>query len=437
MKTLYFDCFSGASGDMLLGALLDLGLPIEELRRALGSLAPVECEVAVERVTRGGIGASKFRVIEHAAEGHRHESSQEPTHRHGTHGHDAGGHEHAHGEDGHSHEHAGDRDRQRRGHGHRTVGEIVAIIERSALAPVSKNRAISLFERLARVEAGIHRMPVEQVHLHEVGALDSIVDIVGGVFALDWFGADKVVSSPLNVGRGTVRTAHGVLPVPAPATAELLRGVPIYASGPEMELVTPTGALLVTAYAEDYGALPAMRVERIGYGAGDRDPRERANVLRVFIGETTAQPTTERVVVLECEIDDMNPQIFGVVMEQVLAAGALDVFYAPVQMKKNRPATLVTVVARPADREALAAILFRETTTIGLRYQEVTRERLERATVVVETRLGPVRFKVASRDGRVVNAAPEFDDCARLARERELAVKDVQAIAMKAYLESR
>jgi uncharacterized protein (TIGR00299 family) protein len=434
MKTLYVDCFSGASGDMILGALLDLGLPLDELRRALGSLAIAECDVAVERVTRRGIGASKFHVVERAP-GPRHQTGSE----HHSHGHDdhAAHAHHAHeGDHEHAHSHhfaTQGSSAPSHGHGHRTLAEILELIERSALSLSSKRRAVNLFDRLARVEAAIHQMPVEQVHLHEVGALDSIVDIVGGVFALDWFAADRVVSSPLNVGRGTVRTAHGVLPVPAPATAELLRGAPIYASGPEMELVTPTGALLVTSYANEYGPLPAMRVERIGYGAGDRDPQERANVLRVFLGD--AEPTTERVVVMECEIDDMNPQIFGVLMEQLLGAGALDVFYAPVQMKKNRPATLVTVVAKPGDREALSAILFRETTTIGLRYQEVSRERLERSTLVVETPLGPVRFKVARRGGQVVNAAAEFEDCARLANERQLAIKDVQAIAMKAYME--
>jgi pyridinium-3,5-bisthiocarboxylic acid mononucleotide nickel chelatase len=405
MRTLYFDCFAGASGDMILGALVDLGLPLDELRRALGSLALDECDIAVDRVTRGGIGAAKFKVIE------RGEQAHDGEHR---------------GAAGHAHGHR---------HGHRTLVEILSLIERSALPAASRARAIGLFRRLAEVEAGIHQMPVEQVHLHEVGALDSIVDIVGGVFALDWFAAERVVSSPLNVGRGTVRTAHGVLPVPAPATAQLLQGTPVYASGPEMELVTPTGALLVTGYATEYGPLPAMRLERVGYGAGDRDPRERANVLRVFLGEADAGGTTERVVVAQCEIDDMNPQIFGAVMEQLLAEGALDVFYAPVQMKKNRPATLVTVIARPSDLERVKAVLFRETTTIGLRYQEMSRERLERETVTVATPLGAVRLKVAHRHGRVMNVAPEFDDCARVAREAQVPVKDVQALAMKAYLE--
>ncbi len=395
MKLLYLDCFSGISGDMTLGALLDLGLPIEELRRALGSVTPESGQIAVERVIRGGISASKFRLLDVSPNGD------------------------------HVHE-----------HGHRTLAEITRLIEQSALPPEGRKKAATLFRRLAEVEAEIHQTSIERVHLHEVGALDSIVDIVGAVFAFEWLGADRVVASPLNVGRGTVKTAHGMLPVPAPATAKLLEGVPIYASGPEMELVTPTGALLATAYAQEFGPLPPVRLERIGYGAGDRDPGGQPNVLRAMLGSADRPADLERVLVVECEIDDMNPQIFGVVMEQLLAAGALDVYYAPVQMKKNRPATLVTVIGRPADRDALAGILFRETTTIGLRYQELDRERLERESVSVDTAFGSVRMKVARRHGTVVNASPEFDDCVRLARERQVPVKDVQALAMKAYLET-
>jgi uncharacterized protein (TIGR00299 family) protein len=403
MKLLYLDCFSGISGDMTLGALLDLGLPFDELRQALGSLMIEGWEIGVERVVRGGIAASKFNVFEPRGSSPAAHAGQ------------AGSH----------------------GHGHRTLAEITRLIEQSALSADGRRKAATLFRRLAEVEAGIHQMPVEQVHLHEVGAVDSIVDIVGAVFAFEWLAPDRVVVSPLNVGRGTVRMAHGVLPVPAPATAQLLQGVPIYASGPEMEMVTPTGALIVTAYAQQFGSLPAMRVERIGYGAGDHDPDGQPNVLRAMLGTAEAPVTVERVLVIECEIDDMNPQIFGVVMDRLLAAGALDVYYAPVQMKKNRPATLVTVIARPADRDALAGILFRETTTIGLRYQELDRERLDRESMSVETALGAVRIKIARRGGVVMNAAPEFDDCVRLARERQMPVKDVQAMAMKAYLDHK
>jgi uncharacterized protein (TIGR00299 family) protein len=291
-----------------------------------------------------------------------------------------------------------------------------------------------MFERLAEAEAAIHSIPVDKVHLHEVGALDSIIDIVGSVYGLDQLGADAVASSPLNVGGGTVKCAHGVFPVPAPATARLLQGVPIYSGDVQMELVTPTGALIVTEYAKAYGPLPAMTIDRIGYGAGDRDPKRHPNVLRLLLGETAAT-SSHRVVEIVCEIDDMNPQLFGPLMDRLLAAGAVDVFYAAVQMKKNRPGTLVTVLAPPDKREALTGILFAETTTIGVRYQEMTRDCLEREIVIVETPLGAIRFKVARRAGQVLNASPEFDDCARIATARSLPVKEVQAVAMTAWMQ--
>jgi uncharacterized protein (TIGR00299 family) protein len=276
---------------------------------------------------------------------------------------------------------------------------------------------------------------VEEVHLHEVGALDSIIDIVGTVFAMEWVAADRVVCSPLNVGGGMVQSAHGRFPVPAPATLKLLGGAPVYGGSIQKELVTPTGALIATTYADSFGALPPMSVERVGYGAGDRDEPATPNVLRVLIGreDRPAQGQDDRVTVIESEIDDMNPQIFGVAMERLYAAGALEVFYTPVQMKKNRPGTLLTVVAPPERRAALAEVIFRETTTIGLRHYEVERECLAREIVSVETPVGAVRFKVARRDGRVVNATPEFEDCATLAAGRGLSVKEVQAIAIRAY----
>jgi uncharacterized protein (TIGR00299 family) protein len=278
-------------------------------------------------------------------------------------------------------------------------------------------------------------VPLERIHLHEVGALDSIIDIVGAVFGMEWLGADEVVVSPLNVGSGTVTCAHGEFPVPAPATARLLTGVPVYAGSVASELVTPTGALLMTGYASRFGPLPAMRIASIGYGAGTKDFPGHPNVLRLVVGETESAQEGERVVVIECEIDDMNPQLFGPLMDGLYAAGALDVFYAPVQMKKNRPGTLVTVVAPPSRREPLSSVLFTETTTIGVRYQEVMRECLEREVRAIDTPAGRIRFKVATRGGRVLNASPEFEDCARLAAERGLPVKDVQAMAVKAWVD--
>ena len=375
---------------MILGALIDAGLPLAELRRALGSLGVEGWEISADKVVKCGITATKFRVHEHTP---------------------ASGHRHYH------------------------VSGIKKRIDQSALSDRGKARAKALFDRLAEAEASIHNMPVEKVHLHEVGALDSIVDIVGSVFALEWFGAEQVVVSPMNVGSGMVKTAHGIYPVPAPATLRLLRDAPVYGGDISIELLTPTGALVLTDYADAYGALPAMTVSAVGYGAGDRELDGRPNVLRVVVGEQAAFADATRVVVIECEIDDMNPQIFGALMDRLYEAGALDVFYSAVQMKKNRPGTLMTVVARPADREALVDVIFRETTTIGLRHVEMLRECLRREIVHVQTPLGEVRFKVARRDGRVVNAQPEFDDLLKLANEHARPVKEVQALAAKAWLE--
>jgi pyridinium-3,5-bisthiocarboxylic acid mononucleotide nickel chelatase len=305
------------------------------------------------------------------------------------------------------------------------------------LSSNGRDRAKAMFQRLAEVEAGIHQMPVEKVHLHEVGALDSIIDIVGIVFALEWADADRIVCSPLNVGGGMVESAHGLFPVPAPATVKLLGDAPVYAGNVQKELVTPTGALIVASYAKSFGPVPAMSIDRVGYGAGERDDPKTPNVLRVLIGRAAAQAQTERVTVVECEIDDMNPQIFGVVMDQLYAAGALEVFYIPVQMKKNRPGTLLTVIAAPERVAQISDIIFRETTTIGLRHSEVARECLDREIVTVDTPLGAVRFKIARRDGRVLNAVPEFEDCAKLAAAKDLSVKEVQALAVSAYRASR
>ncbi len=409
---LYFDCFSGASGDMIIGAMIDLGLPMDALKGALGSLAIEFGEVTSERVLRAGVSATKFRLVEKASAA------------------ESASHKHYH------------------------LKHIVAAIRRSALSTEGQDRAVHLFERLAGAEAAIHNTPIERVHLHEVGALDSIIDIVGAVYGFEWFGVDDVMASPLNVGGGTVKCAHGLFPVPAPATARLLEGVPVYSDG-QSELVTPTGALLVTHYAKEFGPMPVMRIEHIAYGAGDRDPKDRPNVLRLLRGAReeaergAGVPASDRagvwggapreedhqIVKLESEIDDMNPQLFGPLMDALHAAGALDVFYTPVQMKKGRPGTLVTIIAPPDRRAALTEILFRESTTIGVRYQEMSRTILDRVVESVETPYGPVRFKIARRGGEELNAAPEFDDCARLAAERGVSIKAVQAAAIKARLD--
>ena len=407
MKVLYFDCFSGASGDMIVGALIDAGVPLEDIRAALGSLSIDREAVWTERVDRAGIGATKFQVRgEDAGEGHHHH--------------------HSHGGAVATEVHT-----------HRTLPEIYSLIDGSRLSGAGKDRAKALFARLGEVEGTIHGTPAEKVHLHEVGSMDSIVDIVSTVHALELLAAKRIVASPMNVGSGTIRSSHGLYPVPAPATVRLLEGVPVYSGTQRAEMVTPTGALLITSYATEFGAIPAMKISKIGYGAGARSFDDTPNVLRVLIGEADSAAPSHTVVTIEAEIDDMNPQIFGVVMDKLLAAGALDVFYTPIQMKKNRPGTLLSVIASPALRDTLTSTIFRETTTIGVRYREMTRECLDREMQTVTTPFGQVRFKVASRDGEVLNASPEFDDCVRLAEASGRSVKDIQAAATKAWLDAR
>jgi uncharacterized protein (TIGR00299 family) protein len=451
VRVLYFDCFAGASGDMVLGALIDAGVPLAEVRRALGSLAIDAETVWTERVVRTGISATKFCVRGEEAAGEAGSLVHEGDHEH--HHHHEHGHQH---DDVHDHPHDHEAGLKTRGHvheatrslvdqphgahhhEHRTLAEIAGLIDRSALSAAGKARAKGLFQRLGEVEAGIHGISVDRVHLHEVGALDSIIDIVGAVHALEYLQVGRVVASPLNVGSGTIRSAHGSYPVPAPATLQLLAGVPVYAGPQQTEMLTPTGALLVTDYATAFGPLPRMRVERVGYGAGARDFADTPNVLRVVIGEAlegAGDRTPTRVSVIEAEIDDMSPQIFGVLMDQLLAEGALDVFYTSVQMKKNRPGTLLTAIAPPGARERLSALIFRETTTIGVRYRESEREVLERETVMVQTPAGAIPVKVARRAGQILNAAPEFDDCVRAAAASGRPVKEVQALAVRAFFD--
>ena len=388
-RLVYFDCASGASGDMLLGAVVDLGLPLERLCGELAKLSVPGYRVESSPVKRGGIASTKVDVIA--------EAGDQP---------------------------------------HRHLRHVLAILEGSTLEPRIKQRAAALFGRLAEAEAAVHGTTPEKVHFHEVGAIDSIVDIVGGVIALDWLGPARFVASPLNVGTGTVTMAHGTLPVPPPATARLVTGVPVYGAG-EGELLTPTGALMITSYASEYGALPPMRIERIGHGAGGRDPKGRPNVLRLLVGEavagTAVTASSDRVLVLETEVDDGSPQLLGPLFERLLAAGALDAFFTPVQMKKGRPGVLVSVIAPPALREAVEEILFRETTTLGVRRSEWERSALDRETASVETAYGPIRVKIGRRHGVVYNASPEFDDCHKAAAENTVAIKEVLAAALAAW----
>jgi len=400
--TLYLDCFSGASGDMLIGALIDCGLDFDLLRDELKRLGVEGYELSLTRVDRSGISASKFDVLLHS------------------HDHD---HEHHH----HHHHHE---------HEHRSLSEIKRIIASSKLTDRIKERAQTIFQRIGEAESKIHNIPIESVHFHEVGAIDSIVDIVGACIGLDALKIDRIISSPLHVGSGTFKCAHGTYPVPGPATAELLRGVPIYSKEIEGELVTPTGAAIISTLASSYGPMPMMRIERIGYGAGTRTYPNFPNVLRAVIGEleSEADQTPDKITIIEANIDDLNAQVFGYLMDKALAAGALDIFYTPVQMKKNRPGVLLTLLCRPEDRVKMCDIIFRETTTLGVRFRNEQREILRREHVIVETIYGPIKIKVArGQDGRVVNYAPEFEDCRAAAEMHGVAAREVQTAALNAY----
>jgi uncharacterized protein (TIGR00299 family) protein len=370
---------------MVLGAVVDLGLPLERLREDLASLPLSGYRLEATRVVRSGLAATKVAV---------HVDEEKPAHRH--------------------------------------LGDIVGLLEKSRLPHDVTEKAKALFARLAEAEAEVHGTSPERVHFHEVGAVDSIVDIVGGVIALRWLEADRFVSSPLNVGSGSVTMAHGTFPVPPPATARLVRGVPVYGEG-EGELLTPTGALLLTAYATGYGPLPPLQIEKTGHGAGSRETAGRPNVLRLLVGQETRTTEADRILVLETEVDDASPQLLGPLLDQLLAGGALDAFFTPVQMKKGRPGVLVTVLAPPARRVALEELLFRETTTLGVRRQEWERTVLERETSSVETAYGPIRVKIGRRGETVYNAWPEFDDCQRAAAEYGVPVKQVLAEALAAW----
>jgi uncharacterized protein (TIGR00299 family) protein len=406
-RTLYLDCFAGASGDMLVGATLDCGLDFELLRSELLKLGVEGYELSLKRVDRSGISAVKFDV-RLTGEPHLRELRHD--------------HEHSHGHDPQSH--------------HRSLSEIKRIISSSNLSEQVKGRAQTIFQRIGEAEAKIHDVPVEAVHFHEVGAIDSIVDIVGACVAFDALKIERIISSPLHVGSGMFQCAHGTYPVPGPATAELLKGVPAYSKDVEGELVTPTGAAIISTLAESYGPMPAMKIEKIGYGAGTRDYPKFPNALRAIIGELEegADHTPGAVTVIEANIDDLNAQVFGYFMEKVLAAGALDIFYTPAQMKKNRPGVLLTLLCDPPDRERMCDLIFRETTTLGVRYRNERREILTREFVTVETEYGPIKVKVSrARDGRVMNASPEFEDCRVAAEKSGVGLRDAQTAALKAY----
>jgi uncharacterized protein (TIGR00299 family) protein len=382
MRIAYLDAFSGISGDMTVGALLDAGAPAEPLLAALRAL-PTGARYEVEKTVRRGIAASKFRVhVEGAPARHRH------------------------------------------------LHHILEMIDAAPLPARAKQNAARVFQCLGEAEAAVHGVEIRKVHFHEVGAADSIADIVGACLALDLLEIDEIHVSPVNVGSGTVETEHGTLPVPAPATARLLEGKPIYARGPELELTTPTGAAIAAALAAGFGPLPPMRLASIGHGAGDRDFKQHANVLRVLIGERAAAAEATVVSVIEANIDDSSPQVLGYALEKLMEAGALDASLSPLQMKKNRPGSLLRVIARPEDQERLAQVVFAETSTLGLRIYTAERRVEERAVVTVETPWGPVRGKRTAQGG----FAPEYEDCREIAARTGTPLPRVLAAATAAFL---
>jgi uncharacterized protein (TIGR00299 family) protein len=484
MRIAYLDCFSGISGDMFLGALVDAGVPEQLLEQTVAALN-IGARLDISRVQRNRISATKVDVYSDGEkdlpremyweqakqsgrsshdygsskpaldQGHAHATQGEPVAllehnyalqspassrvgvkslRNVKSGHTenpetvprTGEHEHEHS---HSHEHG------------RGLSEIRSIVGKAAISDGAKKTAIAIFEALGMAEAKIHGTNIEKVHFHEVGAVDAMVDIVCAAVGAEALGVDEIVCSPLNVGGGTVKCAHGTLPVPAPATLELLKEAPMYSSGIQFELVTPTGAAIVKTLVKRFAPFPRMKVEKIGYGAGTRDLDGHANVVRLAIGEAQSNISSDisedTIAVLEANIDDLNPQVFGYVMDRLLEEGALDAFGMPVQMKKSRPGMLLTVLCRPEDAAKLTHVIFTETTTLGVRQSEEKRRTLARKWVTVATRWGEVRVKVASMNGTVTNYAPEYEDCRRIATERHVPLKRVMQEALQLYINSQ
>ena len=385
METIaFFDCFSGISGNMALGALLDCGIPLDSLRSELKKLNLSGYRLEAREVNKAGLRGLLVEV---------HTEEKQP---------------------------------------HRHLQEIEETIRVSPLSERVRERSLLAFRKLGQAESKVHGEPVEKIHFHEVGAVDAIVDIVGTAVCLEILGVDSVYASPLHIGAGSVQTAHGLLPVPAPATAELLRGIPVYGRDVDAELVTPTGAALLAATAAGFGDAPPMRIEHVGYGAGTRD-LPWANLLRVSIGRSAGEAAGGgRVLVVETNIDDMNPQWYEHVFEKLFEAGALDVYLTPIQMKRSRPAVTLGLMVEEAKLDPALGILFSETTTIGVRIHPVERRKLEREEQTVETAYGPVRMKIAKWKGRVMNTAPEYRDCLRVAEEKGVPLKDVYQSALAA-----
>src|SRR5579863_2003574 len=388
MKLAYFDCFSGISGDMTLGALVDAGCDLELLRAGLQGLQVPGWTIAAEKVWKNGMSATFVRV-----------TTEDQTK-------------------------------------HRSLSTILEILDKSTLSETVRKNAAAIFRKLGEAEASVHYVPLEKIHFHEVGAVDAIVDIVGACIGFESLGIQKFACSPLNVGGGTAKMAHGILPVPAPATAKLLQGKPTYSNGVQKELVTPTGAAIVTTVCNDFGPQPPMSVSAIGYGAGNADLEGQPNVLRIMIGESAEKAVAgydEEISVIEANLDDMNPQIYGYFLERALAAGALDVYTSPVQMKKSRPGTLLTLLCKPSDTNALMSLVFAETTTLGARTYRAQRRTLPRETVNVHTQYGDVQIKLSRVNGSIRHVAPEYEDCRKLAAERNVPLQQVIQEALRSF----
>jgi uncharacterized protein (TIGR00299 family) protein len=440
MRIAYLDCFSGMSGDMFQAALIDAGVSPDVFEKAVAAL-DVGARLEISKVNRSGITATKVDVLVNGKKEMPSEIVAAAGHSHSHDHHEHHGHTH---QDAHAHSHSHAQPSSRAGatalhvHG-RSLKEIKAIIGKARLSENAKQTAIRIFEALGAAESKVHNMDIESVHFHEVGAVDAMVDIVGAAVGAEALGVDEFVCSPLNVGGGTVKCAHGVFPVPAPATVELLAGAPVYSSGLQVELLTPTGAAIVKTLATRFGSFPEMKIEKSGYGAGTRDFPGNPNVVRLVIGEVAtsvaAKTAQDTVSVLEANLDDLNPQVFGYVMDRLLSEGALDVFGVPVQMKKNRPGTLLTVLCKPEDAQKLTRIIFAETTTLGVRRREEHRQTLARRWVNASTPWGDVRMKIASMNGTVTNYAPEYEDCRRIAAEQEVPLKTVMQAATQSYLQ--
>jgi uncharacterized protein (TIGR00299 family) protein len=423
---------------MFLGALVDAGVSAKLLEDTIATLN-IGARLEISRVTRSGISATKVDVYANGEKDRPREvvsTQQEPRPDH------ASDRSHLHE---HDHRHCHNHEPDAKHSNARTLPEIRRIIEQAAISPDAKQTATKIFEALGHAEAEIHNTSIDHVHFHEVGAVDAMVDIVCAAVGSESLAVDEWICSPLNVGGGTVKCAHGTLPVPAPATLKLLSNAPVYSSGPQVELVTPTGAAIVKTLASRFAPFPAMKIEKAGYGAGTRDFPDHPNLLRLTIGESLQADSASKlpgianeiITVLEANLDDLSPQVLAYAMERLFAEGALDVFSIPIQMKKNRPGALLTVLAKTEDANRLSNLIFAETTTLGVRRREEQRQTLSRRWETVTTTWGPVRIKIANMNGSISNYAPEYEDCRKLAESNHVPLKNVLQEAMQAYASTR